>query len=44
MPDAAACNTHRALLAGLAEFESDLHRHVHKENNILFPRALALAS
>lgn len=38
-----ACNTHRALLAGLAEFESDLHRHVHKENNILFPRALQVA-
>ncbi len=43
-PDAEACNTHRALLAGLAEFEADLHRHVHKENNILFPRALELAS
>lgn len=42
-PDATACNTHRALLAGLAEFETDLHQHVHKENNILFPRALALA-
>jgi regulator of cell morphogenesis and NO signaling len=40
-PDADACNTHRALLAGLEEFEGDLHRHVHKENNILFPRALA---
>lgn len=37
------CNTHRALLAGLAEFETDLHRHVHKENNILFPRAIARA-
>ena len=37
-----ACNTHRALLAGLAEFEADLHTHVHKENNILFPRAQAL--
>jgi len=37
------CNTHRALLAGLADFEADLHRHVHKENNILFPRALARA-
>src|ERR1035437_2232769 len=34
-PNAEACNTHRALLAGLAEFESDLHRHVHKENNVL---------
>ncbi|HET7536781.1 MAG TPA: iron-sulfur cluster repair di-iron protein [Candidatus Didemnitutus sp.] len=42
-PNGEACNTHRALLAGLAEFESDLHRHVHKENNVLFPRALALA-
>ena len=35
------CNSHRALLGGLADFEADLHRHVHKENNILFPRALA---
>ncbi|MEI6106595.1 MAG: iron-sulfur cluster repair di-iron protein [Opitutae bacterium] len=43
-PNAEACNTHRALLAGLAEFESDLHRHVHKENNVLFPRTLALAA
>jgi regulator of cell morphogenesis and NO signaling len=40
-PGPDACNTHRALLAGLADFESDLHRHVHKENNVLFPRALA---
>lgn len=42
-PNEEACNTHRALLAGLAEFESDLFRHVHKENNILFPRALKAA-
>ena len=42
-PTPDSCNTHRALLAGLAEFESDLHRHVHKENNILFPGALAKA-
>lgn len=41
-PDAEACNTHRGLLAGLAEFEADLHQHVHKENNVLFPRAQAL--
>jgi|SRR5688572_15333750 len=39
----AICNTHRALLDGLARFETDLHRHVHKENNVLFPRALAKA-
>ena len=36
------CNTHRALLAALARFEADLHEHVHKENNVLFPRAIAL--
>jgi regulator of cell morphogenesis and NO signaling len=41
-PDAEACNTHRALLVGLAHLEADLHEHVHKENNVLFPRALAL--
>ncbi len=41
-PDTEACNTHRALLAGLAHFEADLHQHVHKENNVLFPRALTL--
>ena len=26
----------------LAQFERDLHRHVHLENNVLFPRAMAL--
>jgi regulator of cell morphogenesis and NO signaling len=41
-PDADACNTHRAMLAGFAQLEADLHEHVHKENNILFPRALAI--
>jgi regulator of cell morphogenesis and NO signaling len=38
-PDS-ACPTYRALYHGLEEFESDLHHHVHLENNILFPRAL----
>ncbi len=37
-----ACNTYRALLDGLRELELDLHQHIHKENNILFPRALEL--
>ncbi len=37
-----ACNTYRALLEGLRELELDLHRHIHKENNILFPKALAM--
>ena len=38
-PPADACNTWRALLDGLRELEQDMHQHVHKENNILFPRA-----
>lgn len=37
-PPADACNGFRALLDGLAEMEADVHRHVHKENHILFPR------
>lgn len=38
-PPPDACNTYRAALALLEEFEADLHRHVHLENNVLFPRA-----
>ena len=34
-----ACPSFRALYQGLEEFERDLHRHIHLENNILFPRA-----
>jgi regulator of cell morphogenesis and NO signaling len=34
--------THRICLDALHEFERDLHRHMHLENNILFPRARAL--
>jgi regulator of cell morphogenesis and NO signaling len=41
-PPADACPTYRALLAALAELEADMHRHVHAENNILFPRAIRL--
>jgi regulator of cell morphogenesis and NO signaling len=40
-PPEDACATYRALLAGLAELEADLHQHIHKENNILFPKAIA---
>lgn len=36
------CTTYRTAYAFLREFEEDLHRHVHLENNILFPRAQAL--
>ncbi len=39
-----ACNSYRAMLERLAALESDTHRHVHEENNILFPRAIALES
>ena len=41
-PPSEACNTYRALFAGLAELEEDLHRHIHLENSVLFPKALAL--
>ena len=40
----ALCNTHRATLDALRELELDLHEHIHEENNILFPRALAAAT
>ncbi len=35
-----ACGTLRTLFDRLATLEEDTHRHVHKENNILFPRAI----
>jgi regulator of cell morphogenesis and NO signaling len=41
-PPMGACTTHQVVLAALETFEIDLHRHVHLENNILFPRALRL--
>lgn len=37
-----ACNTYRVMLDSLQRLEADMHLHVHKENNILFPRAVAL--
>jgi len=40
-PPADACNTYRGLWFELGELEGDLHRHIHLENNILFPRVLA---
>lgn len=39
-PPQDACNTYRVTFAMLKEFEADLHRHIHLENNILFPKAL----
>jgi regulator of cell morphogenesis and NO signaling len=37
-----ACNTFQSFFAKLKEFEVDLHMHVHLENNILHPKAIAL--
>jgi regulator of cell morphogenesis and NO signaling len=40
-PPPNACNTWRALYRGLDELRVDLMQHIHLENNLLFPRALA---
>jgi len=37
-----ACNTYRVTFKLLQQFEDDLHTHVHLENNILYPKALAI--
>ncbi len=39
-PPADACTTYQVAFQLLREFEEDLHKHIHLENNILFPRAL----
>jgi len=41
-PPAEACNTFKALYAKLKEYQDDLFQHIHLENNILFPKAIAL--
>jgi len=42
-PPEQACNTWRALYAGLADLEENMHRHIHLENSVLFPVAEELA-
>ena len=37
-PPAGACNTWRALYAGIAQLSDDLINHIHLENNLLFPQ------
>lgn len=37
-----ACSTYSVTYQKLRDFEEDLHRHIHLENNILFPKALLL--
>ena len=41
LPDG-ACPSYGALYAGLEDLERDLHRHIHLENNVLFPAATEL--
>ncbi|HEX8014701.1 MAG TPA: iron-sulfur cluster repair di-iron protein [Flavobacterium sp.] len=41
-PPSDACNTYKVTFAMLEEFEQDLHKHIHLENNILFPKAVKL--
>ena len=41
-PPANACNTYKVTFAMLQDFENDLHKHIHLENNILFPKAIQL--
>ncbi|RPJ69274.1 MAG: iron-sulfur cluster repair di-iron protein [Acidobacteria bacterium] len=41
-PPEDACTTFKVCYRELEAFEADLHRHVHLENNILFPKALRL--
>lgn len=41
-PESARCGTHARLLDGLRRLEPEVHKHVHEENNVLFPRIRAL--
>lgn len=41
-PPGDACISYRTLYKALADFETDLHQHIHLENNILFPRAIEM--
>ncbi|MCB0443168.1 MAG: hemerythrin domain-containing protein, partial [Flavobacterium sp.] len=41
-PPEDACSTYRVAFQMLKEFEQDLHKHIHLENNILFPKAIEL--
>ena len=41
-PPSDACNTYKVTYSMLQEFEQDLHKHIHLENNILFPKAIEM--
>lgn len=38
----AACTTYRTLFSELVQLERKLHEHIHLENSVLFPRAIAM--
>ena len=42
VPPADACVSYQTLYKALVAFEADLHQHIHLENNVLFPRAIAM--
>ncbi len=42
-PPADGCNTYKVTLGLLKDFQTDLHKHIHLENNILFPKVVNLA-
>ena len=37
-----ACDTYREMLDAISYLERDMHVHIHKENDVLFPRALEM--
>jgi len=39
-PPSDACSTYKVAFKMLEEFEADLHKHIHLENNILFPKLI----
>lgn len=41
-PPKDGCGTYQVTFALLREFEEDLHLHIHLENNILFPKSIAM--
>lgn len=40
--DSDACTSHRVVFHKLRELDNDLVQHIHLENNVLFPRAIAM--
>ena len=41
-PPASACTTHKVVYALLGEIDRDLWQHLHLENDILLPKAIAM--